>query len=304
MCMKRLWFTQKCPQCFTYRKHRSMTIALHTTPSVSWHCVGHRSWASAGFFPGGRHEGIFPKFFQGRPKVMKFFFHTRNCEHNLFLLKFSKSRGECSPWSPFRCPRSQIFIWTPLSTLTDPGLRPLAIQADRFFDLSRRLNKNQVTSRTPAAAKIPEVFCEDARSVLRRCPKPTHHQNAGGCEDTRSVLAKMPETYSPAERRRLRRYPKRFAKMPEAYSPAERRRLRRYPKCFSEDARNLLTSRTQAAAKMPEAFWNESCPARKPPRAGPVMSPIEKLMFHRPDTRPCWAKAESRSFSSLYNSSS
>jgi len=53
------------------------------------------TWASEKFFPVGP-LGDFSKILGG-PKLVKFGFPSRNLENNLFLLKFSKSRGEWPP---------------------------------------------------------------------------------------------------------------------------------------------------------------------------------------------------------------
>jgi len=51
------------------------------------------------FFQGG-HEGIFPKFSLGRPKVVKFVFSYWKLRKQPVLLRFSKSRGAKAPCSP------------------------------------------------------------------------------------------------------------------------------------------------------------------------------------------------------------
>ena len=48
-------------------------------------------------FSKGGQQGIFPKFFQGGPKVVKFDFSHLKLRKQPFLLKISKARG---PWPP------------------------------------------------------------------------------------------------------------------------------------------------------------------------------------------------------------
>jgi len=50
-----------------------------------------------GFFQGGTSE-FFQKIFYGGQKWWNVFFPTRNSENNLFLLRFSKSRGGLPPF--------------------------------------------------------------------------------------------------------------------------------------------------------------------------------------------------------------
>ena len=55
-------------------------------------------WASEGFFPGGDHLGIFPKFFHGGgPKVVKFEFSHSKLRKKLFYWKFQNPLGRPAP---------------------------------------------------------------------------------------------------------------------------------------------------------------------------------------------------------------
>ena len=57
-------------------------------------------WASEGFFPGGDHQGIFPKFFQGGEKSGEIGFFPLETKKTIFFMKFLNLRGQIPPCPP------------------------------------------------------------------------------------------------------------------------------------------------------------------------------------------------------------
>jgi len=66
------------------------------------------SWASEGFFQGKATSGFFQRFLWGVPKVVKFVFSHSKFRKQLILLKFSKSKGQGTPFRRY---------WTGTETL-------------------------------------------------------------------------------------------------------------------------------------------------------------------------------------------
>jgi len=102
------------------------------------------------FFQEG-HWGIFPKFFQGGPKVVKFVFSHSKSRNQPFLLKFLKSRwGPCHPPAP-----SSDAHGSKLQVL-DAMIR-LRFNRDSFCSFFCRIGR--------------ERFCGGNRHSFQRCEK-------------------------------------------------------------------------------------------------------------------------------------
>jgi len=73
----------RTPLCKSDMNVRPMRFTILRTPT----------WASEGLFPGG-HPGIFPKFFQGGPKVLKFDFSHAKLRKEPFFAENFKIQGD------------------------------------------------------------------------------------------------------------------------------------------------------------------------------------------------------------------